>query len=599
MPNTRAVPGPNALRLSRAQGRPLWVKQLFATVVFLASMAVVIVATVIGIKAVKPWELGFIVTFCPSTYVTFIVLGRQAFPPHRRSLLDWGLAAVALVGFAAFSWLLAFLLVCVAVAALAWLAVSKDDWLPFDAAEFIQTEPCPECGLPRLHTARICRNCGLAFDAPSRGGGVPRWGSSRDVLAARAKRDARERRVHIVLLLAALATGLGFAGHAAYRAIWPASPPYTRGFLEGDVGGLHYVVSLPTLSSVSVPAAGAPWIVGSVAWRWDGTEWRKVPLPRVHDGHLLSVAAVAADDLWAVGREGDANHTHGLIEHWDGVRWSVVRPPAPTGTVLTTVSAAGPRNVWAGGVTWVGRPLLLHWNGTAWRTVALPWSLPDHKISTVVAVGSNGLWVVETTISRYRRSEAEHFWDGKSWQSVPPPFGPLDPLKGFSASAWNDAWAVGNYYNGRYGTYGHQKIRPLAAHWDGRRWHVVAVPETPGYQDSELTEVADVGPGDAWAVGQGFWTEHSNAHGPHPVVFHWDGKAWHLTAVAVPQRARFSPHSLAAGRDGSAWAVGTCRYDNVVYRWAGGEWVVTKHPIDAHWKHDYGHSVRLACAATR
>jgi hypothetical protein len=61
---------------------------------------------------------------------------------------------------------------------------------------------------------------------------------------------------------------------------------------------------------------------------WDGVRWRLVPSPNVagRDNMLLSVAAVSARDVWAVGasRQYKAGRSQTLIEHWDGVRWSIV-----------------------------------------------------------------------------------------------------------------------------------------------------------------------------------------------------------------------------------------------------------------------------------
>jgi ribosomal protein L32 len=140
-------------------------KRLFAAGLWLGSMAVVLIGSLIGIAALKPFALGFTVGFSVATYATFIFLARRAFPPERRKLRWWALAGIAVLGIAAFSWFLAFLFVGVAEVALVRLAVSKEDWLPFDAAELVQTEECPSCGERRLHGARLCRRCGHAFDA--------------------------------------------------------------------------------------------------------------------------------------------------------------------------------------------------------------------------------------------------------------------------------------------------------------------------------------------------------------------------------------------------------------------------------------------------
>src|SRR5439155_17640718 len=115
------------------------------------------------------------------------------------------------------------------------------------------------------------------------------------------------------------------------------------------------------------------WIVGSVAWHWDGTAWRSVPLP-TKGPDLWSVAALAPGDAWAVGSRdrGLLLQSRALIEHWNGARWSVARLPRLGAAMLYSVSAAGPQSVWAVGATFHGnhagdfvphatRPLLLHW----------------------------------------------------------------------------------------------------------------------------------------------------------------------------------------------------------------------------------------------
>jgi fatty acid desaturase len=119
-------------------------------------------------RCLKPFALGFGVGFSIATFLTFTFVGRRAFPPHRRKLRWWLLAGVGVLAVAAWSWFLALLLVGVAEGGLVWLAVSRKDWLAFDAAELLQTDACPECGEPRLHTARLCRSCGHAFAPPAR-----------------------------------------------------------------------------------------------------------------------------------------------------------------------------------------------------------------------------------------------------------------------------------------------------------------------------------------------------------------------------------------------------------------------------------------------
>jgi hypothetical protein len=83
---------------------------------------------------------------------------------------------------------------------------------------------------------------------------------------------------------------------------------------------------------------------------WDGTRWLDVPTPDTSKGALLAVAALAADDVWAVGVHGsgaflDTGPVRGLIEHWNGSRWHVVPTPAIGRSVLRSIAALSPNDV--------------------------------------------------------------------------------------------------------------------------------------------------------------------------------------------------------------------------------------------------------------
>ena len=68
------------------------------------------------------------------------------------------------------------------------------------------------------------------------------------------------------------------------------------------------------------------------------------------------MAAVAADDAWAVGTTGNAyGGLQPLVEHWDGTTWSIV--PSPNGgsgidfDTLNAVAVAPGNGPWAVGLT--------------------------------------------------------------------------------------------------------------------------------------------------------------------------------------------------------------------------------------------------------
>src|SRR5271170_3103588 len=69
--------------------------------------------------------------------------------------------------------------------------------------------------------------------------------------------------------------------------------------------------------------------------RRDGRAWTRVPAPggdhltSPQGGYLNGVAAVSADEAWAVGGTNDTGQT--VIEHWNGTTWTA--PPGFTGRV--------------------------------------------------------------------------------------------------------------------------------------------------------------------------------------------------------------------------------------------------------------------------
>lgn len=381
----------------------------------------------------------------------------------------------------------------------------------------------------------------------------------------------------------------GLLPFASSRALWQP---------EAAVCLLRSLVQ--SLSAVSAASGSDAWVVGTVAWRWDGHAWQSVPLPR-GSFDLWSAAAVAPDDAWVVGARGDGYlpRSHALIEHWNGARWSVVHLPRLPASFLYGVSAAGPRNAWAVGATYRSnhagkfvsrwtRPLLLHWNGSSWREQSLPLGRHPVTLDKVVATGPSSVWVVSTGQENSATglpSMIEH-WNGTHWQKIPLPFGRSDALAGFSASASDDAWAVGSYAQG--GNTAAKFSHSLAAHWNGRSWRLTHLPNRQGDNNSVLTDVSTVRGDDAWALGQ---SQHLHLLGNDgfsataPVAFleHWNGHEWRIAPGAAPPIYEGRP-AITATADGSAWALGTCFYDNFILRWTGGAWVFASHPQDRHWR---------------
>ncbi|HET9224070.1 MAG TPA: hypothetical protein VFO07_16270, partial [Roseiflexaceae bacterium] len=197
---------------------------------------------------------------------------------------------------------------------------------------------------------------------------------------------------------------------------------------------------------------------------------------------LNGVAAISQSDIWAVGaRTIDGVGERMLIKHWDGIRWtSVISPNVGTrDNALYAVAAGSATDVWAAGIshddTNVERTLIQHWDGAVWKVVLSPNQGSSHnRLYGVAVLNAGSAWAVgsyddATSISLPLIVR----WNGTSWQSspVPPLAGATEiSLKGVTAIASNNAWAVGSYRDSN----GDGKT--LTLHWNGTNWQKVTSP---------------------------------------------------------------------------------------------------------------------------
>jgi hypothetical protein len=211
------------------------------------------------------------------------------------------------------------------------------------------------------------------------------------------------------------------------------------------------------LHAVTAVAPNDVWAVGvandrNLALHWDGIAWTIVPTPNVgpDSNVLLGVTALAANDVWAVGRYNNTAlfWLQTLVLHWDGTAWSIVPSPNTQygANLLDSVAAVAANDIWAVGMG-NGLPLTEHWNGSAWSIVPSPPNGNNqHDLYSVAAASSSDVWAVGRVrdISSYFRPLLEH-WNGSAWGAAPgPPTGPGHQyLYGITALTGTDIWAVG------------------------------------------------------------------------------------------------------------------------------------------------------------
>ncbi|MGW0603808.1 hypothetical protein [Streptomyces sp. NPDC002640] len=198
-------------------------------------------------------------------------------------------------------------------------------------------------------------------------------------------------------------------------------------------------------------------------------------------GRLTDVAALAGDDVWAVGTEDDGEAV--VLLHHDGARWTREPLPEALGDVRypPRLEAAGTEEVWlvpAAGSA--GNPSWARWDGARWSALPGPPRDADAALHLLPAAGPDievagpdDAWVLAGPHT------AVH-WDGGRWTPTRLPH----PAADLAVAGPDDVWAVGHRTTGPGTEYvaGLPYAQPASAHWDGTSWKPV---ETPRYRFDE------------------------------------------------------------------------------------------------------------------
>ena len=275
-------------------------------------------------------------------------------------------------------------------------------------------------------------------------------------------------------------------------------------------------------------------------------------MPKPGNFSLLNgVYCVAAADCWAVGEYGTAHQgNRNQVLHWNGKAWQTVAVPNPGGSTVSSVSelfgvrCASAKDCWAVGDYTSHRANLnelLHWNGTRWVKVDAP-----------TPAGT-----------------------------TPGSFNELFDVTCLTASR---CWAVGEY--GTDGTTGVAGVaRNQVLRWNGRTWSEVSAPEPAGTMPSDiniLNAVRCMSATRCLAVGlDGMIT------GPPTVrneALLWNGRKWSTTTTPQPGGTTTTGDEnvlagLTCASPTSCWAIGTygtaatpAVFLNEVLHWNGATW---------------------------
>lgn len=335
-----------------------------------------------------------------------------------------------------------------------------------------------------------------------------------------------------------------------------------------------------SLEAVAAISANDVWAVGwegssdsfttdTLTEHWDGLTWNLVPSVNVKalDQKLYGVAAASTNDVWAVGEYDNANGSHfqTLIEHWNGTSWSIVKAPKGN-NYLNAVAAVSSNDVWAVGVSpnpknSNSKTLTEHWNGTSWSIVSSPNVANINTLDAVAVISSNDIWAVgdySDNSTGPSQNLVEH-WNGTSWSIVSSPnAGPGDnALYAVTATSTNNVWAVG--YSCRVKScFFSGTEQTLTEQWNGSSWSIVSSPNA-GNSSNVLTAVTASSANDIWATGYTCSKDNCfNSGIIQTLTEQWNGTNW--SAVSSPNFGNNSNYLLSvASVPGSTqvWTTGT------------------------------------------
>jgi hypothetical protein len=276
---------------------------------------------------------------------------------------------------------------------------------------------------------------------------------------------------------------------------------------------------------------GTIWASGNsvphgLVLRWTGREWKPLPYPPRppdHNQFLRAIDGTGPDDIWAAGYVSDGSGPDPVAQHWDGKRWTTHRIPVPEGAsgIVYGLAAVARDDVWAVGLVPGPQypPILAHWDGRRWKELAPPIGPSPARLilRSVDALASDDIWAVGTADSL----PAAFHWDGHHWRWMRIDQGEgggdwdIDMLYGVTAIAPDDVWAVGGYGESIPGD------TARIVHWDGTTWKTVKTVQVGGR--TVLNSISAAAPDDIWAVGS---FERPGEDNDHHLYLHWDGDRW-------------------------------------------------------------------------
>jgi hypothetical protein len=217
-------------------------------------------------------------------------------------------------------------------------------------------------------------------------------------------------------------------------------------------------------SSSNLWAGGSDQNLQPMIAHWNGTTWTTTyQLGGSSGGQILSIDAISATNVWAIGNTYTQKATRPLAVHWDGKTWTRVKlPGVGTWAIEGGIGSSSATNVWTAGWTSGDQvacvacaEMVDTLSGGAFKPRTLPAATTHEQLAGVATTGPANVWTVGSLWSANYRSLTnllEH-WNGNTWTRFGAPnVGSDDQMAAITTvpGAGNSFWAVGNSQQGGY-----------------------------------------------------------------------------------------------------------------------------------------------------
>jgi hypothetical protein len=318
--------------------------------------------------------------------------------------------------------------------------------------------------------------------------------------------------------------------------------------------------SLRIVVCVLAVLVASAWSVQRVAV---ASSWaiQSTPVIAIPNGFLGSVSCLSADSCIAVGGSVDG----ALMERWNGRGWSFGRRP-PYQDADESLSCTSSRACMA-----AGGALTQRWNGKRWLAERIAaGSYAD--LSGVSCVSAKACVVVGTdsypSDDFTATSAVTALWNGTAWsrRAIATRSSWADTtLTSVSCISETSCTAVG------YADSGNRNF-PVAEHWTGKRWSVMAVVNpTKGQSDAGLNEVSCSSRGLCTAIGTSASPRYA------PFAESWNGTSWSIEPMVKIRGASGADRfALSCASNAACTTAIQGPRITVVERWNGSHWSVER-----------------------